>query len=231
MKYFFLSYLFVGAIIVSAFGFRGSKSELPPLEIIPDMDQQAKVKYQASSDFFADGRGARQPVKGTLPMGFEIPAVPAADASALKAKPARIAFTSGLGYYDTGKLGDFYGDGLPTEITGDASVFNEDFIKRGEQRYNINCAICHGASGNGKGVTSKYGILTAFNFQQAGSLDSANAAAYRADGAIFDVITNGKGLMGSYGGNITLRDRWAIVAYIRSLQIAAKESGATLPLQ
>lgn len=227
MKYFFLSYIFVGAIIVSAFGFRGSKSELPPIEVFPDMDHQAKVKYQAASEFFADGRGARLPVKGTLPMGFEIPSKPAADGP----KPARVAFSSGLDYYNTGKIGDFYGDGLPAEITGDPSVFNAEFIKRGEQRYNINCAICHGASGNGKGVTSKYGILTAFNFQQAGNLDPANAAAYRADGAIFDVITNGKGLMGSYGGNITLRDRWAIVAYIRSLQLAAKESGVTLPLQ
>lgn len=227
MKYFFLSYIFAAAIIVSAFGFRGSKSELPPLEIIPDMDHQAKVKYQATSEFFADGRGARMPVKGTLPMGFEIPAKPAADG----AKPARVAFTSGLGYYDTGKEGDFYGDGLPKEITGDPAVFNDAFLKRGEQRFGIHCAICHGASGNGKGVTSKYGILTAFNFQQPGNTDPANAAAYRADGAIFDVITNGKGLMGGYGGNVTLRDRWAIVAYIRSLQLAAKESGVTLPLQ
>ena len=232
MKYFFLSYIFAAAIIVSAFGFRGSKSELPPLEIIPDMDNQAKIKYQASSDFFADGRGARLPVKGTLPMGFESPAIPAADAvDNPKAKPARVAFTSGLDYYNTGKFGDFYGDGLPKEITGDPVVYNEAFLKRGEQRFGIHCAICHGASANGKGVTSKYGILTAFNFQQPGNMDPANAAAYRADGAIFDVITNGKGLMGSYGGNITLRDRWAIVAYIRSLQLAAKESGVTLPLQ
>jgi len=62
MKYFFLSYLFVGAIILSAFGFRGSKSELPPIEVFQDMDHQAKIKYQASSEFFADGRGARMPV-------------------------------------------------------------------------------------------------------------------------------------------------------------------------
>lgn len=224
MKYFFLSYIFVGAIIVSAFGFRGSKSELPPIEVFPDMDHQAKIKYQAASDFFADGRGARLPVKNTVPMGFEIPAKAAANG----AKPARFGFTNGLDYYNTGKMGDFYGDGLPVEITSDASVFNEAFLKRGEQRYNIHCAICHGTSGNGKGVTSKYGILTAFNFQQPGNTDPANAAAFRADGAIFDVITNGKGLMGSYGGNITVRDRWAIVAYIRALQLAAKESGATL---
>lgn len=224
MKYFFLSYIFVGAIIVSAFGFRGSKSELPPIEVFPDMDHQAKIKYQAASEFFADGRGARLPVKNTVPMGFEIPTKAAANG----AKPARFGFTNGLDYYNTGKMGDFYGDGLPVEITSDASVFNEAFLKRGEQRYNIHCAICHGTSGNGKGVTSKYGILTAFNFQQPGNTDPANAAAFRADGAIFDVITNGKGLMGSYGGNITVRDRWAIVAYIRALQLAAKESGATL---
>lgn len=224
MKYFFLSYLFIIAIVVSAFGTRGTKSELPPIEILDDMDHQAKIKYQAASEFFADGRGARVPVKGTVPMGFEIPAKPAVDGE----KPARISFTSGTNYYHTGKMGDFYGDGLPAEITSDPLIFNEAFIKRGEQRYGIHCAICHGASGNGKGVTSKFGILTAFNFQQAGNTDPANAAAYRADGAIFDVITNGKGLMGGYGGNITLRDRWAIVAYIRTLQQAAKDSGATL---
>lgn len=224
MKYFFLSYIFVIAIVVSAFGFRGSKSELPPIEVFQDMDHQAKVKYQASSEFFADGRGARLPVKGTVPMGFDIPAKAAVDG----AEPPRVGFTNGLSYYDTGKIGDFYGDGLPAEITGNPAVFNEDFIKRGEQRYNINCAICHGTSGNGKGVTSKYGILTAFNFMQAGATDPANAGAYRADGAIFDVITNGKGLMGSYGGNITVRDRWAIVAYIRAMQLAAKEAGVTL---
>jgi mono/diheme cytochrome c family protein len=224
MKYFFLSLIFIGAIIVSAFGTRGSKSELPPLEIFQDMDHQAKIKYQAASEFFADGRGARLPVKGTVPMGFEIPAKAAVDG----AKPARFAFTNGVDYYNTGKMGDFYGDGLPTEITSDPLVFNEAFLKRGEQRYNIHCAVCHGTSGNGKGVTSKYGILTAFNFQQPGALDPANAAAFRADGAIFDVITNGKGLMGGYGGNITVRDRWAIVAYIRALQTAAKEAGVTL---
>lgn len=225
MKYFFLSYIFVIAIVVSAFGVRGSKSELTPIEVFPDMDHQAKVKYQVASEFFADGRGSRLPVKGTVPMGFDIPEKAAVDGAA----PPRVGFTNGLGYYDTGKIGDFYGDGLPSEITGDATVFNDAFLKRGEQRYNIHCAICHGTSGNGKGVTSKYGILTAFNFQQAGNSDPANAAAFRADGAIFDVITNGKGLMGSYGGNITVRDRWAIVAYIRTLQLAAKEAG--VPLQ
>lgn len=220
MKYFFLSYLFVAAIIVAAFGTRGSKSELPPLEIFQDMDHQAKVKYQAKSDFFADGLGARLPVKGTVPVGFELPAKPA---SAPDHQPPQFGFSNGLDYYSTGKMGDFYGDGLPREVAP-----SKKLLERGERQYNIYCAVCHAASGNGKGVTSKYGILTAFNFHQPGNTDPANAGAYRPDGAIFDVITHGKGLMGAYGGNITVNDRWAIVAYIRAMQAAVKENNVSV---
>ncbi len=220
MKYFFLSYLFVAAIVVAAFGTRGSKSELPPLEIFQDMDHQAKVKYQAKSDFFADGLGARRPVKGTVPVGFELPAKAA---SSPDFKPPHYGFTNGLDYYNTGKIGDYYGDGLPQEV-----MLNKALLERGERQYNIYCAVCHGASGNGKGITSKYGIMTAFNLQQNGSTDPANAGAYRADGAIYDVITNGKGLMGPYGGNITVQDRWAIVAYIRAMQVAVKENNVSV---
>lgn len=219
MKYFFLSYIFAAVIIVSAAGFRGSKSELPPLEIFPDMDQQPKVKYQGKSDFFADGRGDRMPVPNTVPMGFEVPGKAAADGG----KPPRLGFSNGVDYYHTGKIGDYYGDGIPSEIEVDAAL-----IERGQQRYNINCAVCHGASGNGKGITFKYGILTAFNFHQQGNTDPANVTAFRPDGAIFDAITNGKGLMGPYGGNINVRDRWAIVAYIRAMQVAVKENGVTV---
>ena len=220
MKYFFLSYLFVAAIIVSAAGFRGSKSELPPIEIFPDMDHQAKVKYQAKSDFFSNGVGGRKPVANTVPMGFEIPNKPAAEGAA----PPKFGFSNGLDYYNTGRMGDFFGDGMPAQVSVTPAL-----IKRGKERFNINCAICHGLSGNGKGVTSKFGILNAFNFHQPGSTDPANATAYRPDGAIFDTITHGKGLMGSYGANIAVQDRWAIVAYIRTLQTAVKESGVQVP--
>lgn len=219
MKYFFLSITFLAIIVVSAAGFRGGKSELPPLEIFPDMDNQAKVKFQAASGFFADGNGARLPVAHTVPMGFELPSKAAADG----AKPPRFGFSNGTDYYNTGKFGDFYGDGIPSEVGVDAAL-----IERGHQRYDIYCAVCHGASGNGKGVTSKYGILNAFNFHQPGIADPSNVAAYRPDGMMFETITQGKGLMGPYGGNIPVRDRWAIVAYIRALQAAVKENGVNI---
>jgi len=216
MKYFFLSYIFAAILIVGAAGFRGDKFSRTPLQIFPDMKDQPKVKYQAASAFFADGLGERTPITHTVPMGFEIPAKASADG----ATPPKYGFSNGLDFYNTGKVGDFYGDGLPAELAVDA-----DFLARGQQRFNIYCAVCHGQSGNGKGVTSKYGILTAFNFQQAGATDPANPVGYRPTGSIFDTITNGKGLMGPYGGVLPVRDRWAIISYIRTLQLAGKEVG------
>ena len=216
MKYFFLSYIFAAILVVGALGFRGDKFTRTPLQIFPDMKVQPKVKYQAASAFFADGIGERLPIAHTVPMGFEVPAKASADG----AQPPRYGFSNGLDFYNTGKVGDFYGDGFPAELTLDA-----EFLARGQQRFNIYCAVCHGQSANGKGITSKYGILTAFNFQQAGSTDAANPVGYRPTGAIFDTITNGKGLMGPYGGILPVRDRWAIISYIRTLQLAGKEVG------
>ncbi len=216
MKYFFLSYIFVAVLIVGAAGFRGEKFERTPLQFFPDMKEQAKVKYQAASAFFADGVGSRLPVAHTVPIGFEVPKIAAADG----AKPPKFGFSTGLDFYNTGKVGDYYGDGFPAELELDAAL-----LSRGQERFNIYCSVCHGMSANGKGITSKYGILTAFNFQQPGATDPANAAAYRPTGAIFDTVTNGKGLMGPYGGVVPARDRWAIIAYIRTLQMAGKEVG------
>lgn len=220
MKHFFLAYFFIGVLVVSVAGFRGEKSTQPPLEIFPDMDQQAKIKYQAASGFFADGNGGREPVAHTVPMGFEMATKAAADG----AKPPVFGFTNGLDFYNTGKFegSDYYGDGFPAELEPDAKL-----MERGQQRYNIYCSVCHGTAGGGQGITSKYGVLTAFKFIQDGNLDPANAAAYRPTGAIFDTITNGKGLMGPYGGAIPVRDRWAIVAYIRTMQLSAKAAGLT----
>ena len=88
MKYFFISYILVAVTIVSFAGFRGQKFEETPWQIFPDMDDQAKVKPQRPSDFFANGHGMRMPVAGTMPMGFEVPAKPADVKSAEAPPPA-----------------------------------------------------------------------------------------------------------------------------------------------
>jgi mono/diheme cytochrome c family protein len=212
MKYFFLSYILTAVIIVSFAGFRGHRFESPPFQIFNDMKDQAKVKSQQPSNFFENGQAMRQPVAGTVPMGYVIPHKPASEAF----EAQDYEFTHGKGYYFTGKNGDFYGDGFPKEVKVD-----EALVKRGQSRFNINCAICHGEAGNGKGIFTKYSPVIPADFTSPGFDDPANAL-YRPDGKIYDTITNGFNQMGSYGANIAVQDRWAIVAYVRTLQFAAK---------
>ena len=86
----------------------------------------------------------------------------------------------------------------------------EKLMARGQQRYQINCLPCHGDLGDGKGIISKYGLIPA-------NLHDPRIVRM-GDGEIFNTITYGKGLMGSYGANMGIDDRWAVVAYMRALQ-------------
>jgi mono/diheme cytochrome c family protein len=202
-----LSLLFTIALI-AVFGFRGQKSTGPPLEVFPDMVRQMKVRAQAPLAFFADGRGARPPVPGTIPIGYEMPkpetiATPATAVAVPQTHP-RLGFSAGTSYYDTGKMGDRWGTGLPIEVT-------PALMERGRQRFNITCAMCHGATAAGNGITKQYGLATVVTLQD-------ERLRKMADGEIFNTITNGKNTMMAYGPNITVADRWAIIAYLRALQ-------------
>jgi cytochrome c5 len=202
-----LSLLFTIAI-VAIFGFRGQKSTGSPLEVFPDMVRQMKVRAQAPSNFFADGRGPRLPIAGTVPIGYEMPkpqtiATPAA-AVEVPATHPRLAFSAGTDYYDTGKMGDHWGTGIAVEVT-------PQLLQRGRERFNITCAMCHGANATGNGITKQLGLSTVVTLQD-------DRIRKMADGEIFNTITNGKNTMMAYGPNITVSDRWAIIAYLRALQ-------------
>jgi mono/diheme cytochrome c family protein len=209
MRYFFLAYLLAVVLVVGFAGFRGDKFTHTPLEILPDMDQQAKVKAQQTNYFFGDGVGARKPVAGTVPMGLHLPEKTAAEGG-----HQENGYSHGSDYYNTGVIGDFYGDGFPEQIKVDVALIN-----LGRERYDIHCSRCHGESGNGAGVLSKYGIANIFNFHQP-AFTSPTDAAYRSNGQVFDVITKGKGLMGPYGANTTVKERWAIIAWLRTMAMA-----------
>jgi len=219
MKYFFISFIFAALIVVGFAGFRGHHFEDPPFQIFNDMKHQAKVKYQQPSEFFADGNAERHPIEGTMPMGFEIPKKPA-NAGFV---PQDYEFSHGTGYYYTGRMGDYYGDGFPQEIK-----ITPELIKRGRERFDINCAICHGNAGNGKGIFTKYSTVVPADLTGPGFDDATNAA-YRPDGKIFSVITNGWNQMGPYGANIAVQDRWAIVAFVRTLEMASKNAAKAAP--
>ena len=92
---------------------RGSHSPGRPLEFLNDMDNQPKVKAQSSSDFFANGMGARKPVPNTVPMGYELPTVLAQDGGFQE-----YGFTHGKDFYNTGRFGDYWGDGFPATSKG-----------------------------------------------------------------------------------------------------------------
>ena len=211
MRYFFLTYAIIAVLVIGILGFRGQHFSKPPIQVFPDMDNQDKLKAQAPSVFFADRQGGRLPVAGTQPRGFNeegektIGGIP------------EYEFGGQTGYYYTGQVGDYFGTGMPEELDLTVETAGE-LIRRGEERFGIYCAVCHGKAGNGQGMTSRYGVPGIANFH----LAPFKSASYP-DGRIFDVITHGKGQMGAYGPNIPVRDRWAIIAYVRTLQ-AAKEA-------
>lgn len=210
MRYFFLIYALVALMVVGIFGLRGQRFSKPPVRIFPDMDEQDKLKAQKPSDFFADGQGARLPVAGTQPRGFNAEGLREYDGI------PEYEFGGQTGYYYTGAINDYFATGMPEELKLTAENAGE-LVHRGKERFGIYCAICHGAAGDGQGVTSHFGVPSIANLH-----DSRLASDKYPDGRIFDVITHGKGQMGAYGSNIPVRDRWAIVAYVRALQ-AAKE--------
>jgi len=88
---------------------------------------------------------------------------------------------------------------------------NEALVERGRQRYGIYCQPCHDARGDGKGILFQRGNVPTASFHQDKILKYA-------DGQIFDVITNGSGLMSGYRWPIPPADRWAIISYVREIE-------------
>jgi len=184
MKYFLTIYILAIVTLVGVAGFRGEVSRKPPIEVFPDMDRQMKLRPQEPNRLFGNERSSQPYVEGTIFRGMPYQDIP---------------FNTGLNLGTTNWV-----ETLPISLT-------EQLMERGRQRYNIHCLPCHGASGDGKGITSKYGMLAVANFHDARLISMT-------DGEIFNTITHGKGLMGSYGANIEIKDRWAIIGYVRALQ-------------
>jgi hypothetical protein len=98
---------------------------------------------------------------------------------------------------------------------------DDALLERGRQRYGIYCQPCHDARGDGRGILFQQGTPTA-------SFHDEKLATY-VDGQIFDVITNGVGLMSGYRWPISAADRWAIVAHVRELQRERQARAANAP--
>jgi mono/diheme cytochrome c family protein len=197
MRCFLLIFALCVVVVMAVAGKRGSTSRRPPIEIFSDMDRQPKVRPQTSSEFFSDGMGSRLPVAGTF----------------ARSKPYQFDGKEVYPYEDapvnTGKITGTtnFVETIPLPVTA-------RLMERGQQRFNIYCSPCHGAQGDGKGITSKLGMAVIADLHDGG----ARKVVQQPDGQIFNTITYGKTLMGAYGGIVSVEDRWAIIAYVRALQ-------------
>jgi mono/diheme cytochrome c family protein len=222
LRGFLLIFVLASIVLVAMAGFRGEHSPRTPWEIFPDMVRQQKVRAQSPIDFFSDGRGPRLPIASTVPIGYEppMPQLKAPPGNPPNAAPpaaerTRIGFSVGTDYYNTGKMGNNWGTGIPVPVT-------EQLMQRGQQRFNINCSVCHGLTAAGNGVAKLYGLNTVATLQD-------ERIRKMADGEIFNTITNGKNTMMSYGGNVPVADRWAIIAYLRALQRSQNAAATDVP--
>ena len=197
MRIFLAIYVFAIVAAVSILGFRGSNSTKPPLEVFPDMDRQARYKPQAGNEFFADGRNDRPVPANTVARGNYFNQ---ADVFSSEFEDKALGDT----VLNQGKDADgAFVKTLPLEVS-------YELMAEGKAKYDIFCAVCHGAAGDGNGVTKPYGVLAAsYHDERLRGVE---------DGYLFDVITNGKGLMLPFNDRISPEERWAIVLYVRALQ-------------
>jgi len=230
------------AVAVAALGFRGKISDARPWHFFLDMKYQPKYTSQGQSRFFADGRANRLPPEFTIPFdGTDYTAdaglhsepnpdflkgdrryyfgVANADA---KSKGADGTEVLNKPVWKNGKLAGegYFVNHIPPLAIERAGGW-EALLKRGEQQFGVNCALCHGSSGRGGGGEIAFGIVGAYGLSVPPSNLTAPATQAQPDGELFHTITSGVRTMPAYGHQVKVQDRWAIVAYLRVLQYAA----------
>lgn len=174
------------------------------IQVVYDMDDQVSHKTQTRNSFFADGRAMRQPVAGTVARG-----------QAWTDDPLYKGMVEG----DTLFVTEF-----PVEVTS-------ALVDRGQERYNIYCLPCHGASGNGNGlVNARATFLGEGTWTPPTDLTSQQVVD-RPVGHIYNTIAAGIRNMPSYGSQIPVEDRWAITAYVRALQLTRNANIEDLPAE
>lgn len=186
--------------------YRAIPHRQPRIHIFQDMDNQPRLNTQAASATFADRRAMRPPVVGTVSRGH------------LQADDA----------YDQGKVrvdGKWeYVTEYPGQVTVDGVL-----LSRGRQRFDIYCAPCHGASGYGDGmVHQRARELGATAWIQPTNLHTDDLRG-RPLGDLYNVIRWGRRNMAAYGSQIPTDDRWAIVAYVKALQLSQHAATEDVP--
>lgn len=197
MRCFLLIFLTVCAVVVGIAGFRGHLSRKPPIEIIQDMNRQFKLRPEAPDNFFANGRTSQLPPPGTV------------------GRSQPIQSDNGPVYpYEDSPVNTGLITGTTNFVATNPLPVTPALLRRGREQFEIYCTPCHGALGDGNGITKKLGDMPAVaNLHDPRIVDMT-------DGELFNTITRGKALMAAYGPTVSIKDRWAIIAYLRALQLS-----------
>ncbi|MDB4972985.1 MAG: ABC-type Fe3+ transport system protein [Myxococcaceae bacterium] len=183
---------------LAASGCRGEISQEPPVAILRNMYFQPKYSNQAKSYFFQDQRQMRLPVEGTLAREME---------TSPQLGEGRTA--DGAGFVDS----------IPIAIVQRVGDMDK-LVTRGQSRYGIYCVPCHDGVGTGKGMVIQRAQNQAF---QPPSFHD-DRLRKMTDGQFFQTISYGANNMPAYGPQLPVDDRWAIVAYVRALQVSQANS-------
>lgn len=241
-----------GATVVLAGGLsacRDERSDAPPRQFLPDMDDSPKFKPQTHTDFFAEGRVMRPDVKGAVAFGDRLGQSERERAAFLKESveayqgidsklPANADGTPQYVKFVPASVISDYIDANPGKDGAAMSVDDAlaAKIKRGQERFNIYCAVCHGSHGEGGdpanfagGVVGRRWSYPVPSFHDPKYSDRAQK--FGQDGYIFHTILNGvpevdpakPTKMPSYADKVNEADAWAIVLYLRTLQAGWSE--------
>ena len=182
-------------LLLILFACQGMPSKKTPIHLNPNMDNQERYDAQEKQYFYNEEDIAkRNPIQGTIPYGYY--------------KDDNTEF-----YYGKLSAGEFI------DKVSDVIPVDEKLLKRGQDRFNIYCSVCHGYTGEGNGLIAQndeFNVIVTSLYSEL--LDDKN------DGYFFDIITNGKNNMPSYAHQIDPKDRWAIVAYINALRFSRSEN-------
>lgn len=178
------------------------RSERPPIHPNLNMDFGEHFQPGEANPFFEDGSAMRQPVPGTVAR-------------------ARLRTTENAPLMmGRSPAGEF--------VTTSPVVTTEELLQRGHERYEIFCSVCHGGTGDGQGIIMVGNAGQGYGYVPAPTFHS-DALRASPEGYLYDVIANGVRNMPSYGHQIQVMDRWAIVAHVRALQRAQAATAGDLP--
>ncbi len=163
------------------------------IQVVHDMDQQTKSKAQSVNPFFADGMAMRHHPTGTVARGR------------LEDNDAYFRGTTDI---DT-----VFVDTFPVEVT-------REMVMRGRDRFVIHCAPCHGLAGAGDGLVHRHALALGEGTWTPPTDLASSTVVERPVGHLHNTIKNGIRNMPAYGPQITVEDRWAIVAWVRALQLS-----------